>query len=247
MSNSLLVMKYALKNQLRMTAATLISIMVIMICVAGTAVLMCYLLIGPEMEKTIPDRAVLETGMGGVLFLASFITVGVYSNVFTYQSLVREKARGNIQAILATPVRPGEFLAGKTLAVSVPGFVFTIIMTVVVFFIVSSVYFTEVGFIVNPWMIISNIVAIPVLYLVVTLFVYVIGLAGKPGTANIIGQIFLPVMANVMIQLGIRTSLGTASWLFMVILFAVAILTGTAVYFLRRRITTETIMLSMQG
>jgi ABC-type Na+ efflux pump permease subunit len=248
MNNSLLVMKYALKNQLRLTSATLISVMVIMICAAGTIVLMCYLMIGPEMGKTVPDRAVLETGMGGVLFLAGFITIGVYSSVFTYQSLVREKARGNIPALLATPVRPFELLAGKTLAVFVPGFALTVVMVIAAFFIVNLVYYTDdLGFIVNPWMIISNIVAVPVLYLAVTLFVYVIGLAGKPGTANIIGQIFLPVMANVMIQLGIRTSLGTASWLFMVILFAAAVLIGSAVYFLRGRMVTETIMLSMQG
>lgn len=248
MSNILLVMKYALKNQLRMTATTLISVMVIMICVAGTIVLITYLLIGPEMEKTVPNRAVLETGMGAVLFLAGFITIGIYSSVFTYQSLVREKARGNIQALLATPVRPRELLAGKVLAVSVPGFLFTVVMVVAAFFIINIVYFTgEVGFVVNHWMIISTIIAVPLLYLSVTFFVHVIGLAGKPGTANVIGQIFLPLMANVMIQLGTRTSLGTASWLFMVILFALAAVIGTSVYFLRNKVATETIMLSIQG
>ncbi|NLE09473.1 MAG: hypothetical protein GX631_09505, partial [Dehalococcoidales bacterium] len=168
--------------------------------------------------------------------------------VFTYQSLVREKARGNIQALLATSVRPVELLVGKVLAVFVPGFVFTVIMTVAAFLIINGIYFiSEVGFVVNPWMVISNIIAVPLLYLVVTLFVHVVGLTGKPGTANIIGQIFLPVMANVMIQLGIRTSLGTASWQFMMILFGAAAVIGTSVYFLRNKVATETIMLSIQG
>lgn len=248
MSNILLVMKYALKNQLRMTATTLISVMGVLICVAGTIVLISYLMINPEMEKTVSDRTILETGMGAVLFLASFITIGVYSNVFTYQSLVREKARGNIQALLATPVQPDELLSGKALAVFIPGFVFTVVMVVVAFFIINTVYFIdEVGFVVNPWMVISNIIAVPILYLVMTLFVYVIGLAGKPGTANIISQIFLPVMANVMLQLGIRTSLGTASWLFMVILFGVATVIVISVFLMKKKLTTETIMLSIQG
>ncbi len=248
MSNTLLVMKYALKNQVRMLAATLISVMVIMICVVGPIVLLSQLMIAPEMEKAVPDRAVLENAVGGMLFFASFITIGIYSSVFTYGSLVKEKSRGNIQALLTTSVRPGELLTGKSLAIFIPGFFFAIVMVVASFFIINLMYFAgKVGFIVNPWMIISSFLAIPVLYLSVTFFVHIIGLIGKPGTANIIAQIFLPVMVNLMAQLGFRTSLGTASWLFMTILLAVAAVIGVCALVLKNRLTTEKIILSIQG
>jgi ABC-type Na+ efflux pump permease subunit len=80
------------------------------------------------MEKAAPDMSVLQNAMGVTLFCASFISIGIYSSVFSYQSLVREKARGNIQALLATPVSPREMWMGKSLAVFIPGLIFTVVM-----------------------------------------------------------------------------------------------------------------------
>jgi ABC-type Na+ efflux pump permease subunit len=248
MSNTLLVMKFAVKNQLRMTATTVITLTIIFICVVGTIAILATLILTPEMEKEVPDISVLENALGITLFCASFISIGVYTSVFSYQSLVREKARGNIQALLATPVSPREMWLGKSLAVFIPGLIFTIIMTLATFLVLNIIYFSDdTGFVFTPWMFLSNLIAVPILYLAVTMFVHIIGLVGKPVTANVIGQIFLPVMANIMIQLAVRSSLGAGSWLFAVILMGTAAVIAVGMFPAYRNMTTERIILSLQG
>jgi ABC-2 type transport system permease protein len=248
MSNIALVLINSFRYNLRMRAAFFISMAIIFICVVGVIVIFSVLIINPEMEKPVPDISALENAMGLVLFSASFITIGIYSGVFSIQSMIREKARGNIQALLATPLTPGDIWLGKSLAVFLPGLVFTIILTIAAFLAINLIYFTgTTGFIATPWMFISNLIASPLLYFSVVLFLYIVGLTGKAGTANIITQIFLPVMANVMIQLGIRTSLGAGSWLFMLILIGTAVVIGIGSLSIRSRLITENIIMSLQG
>ena len=246
MSNIALVMKFAIKNQLRMISTTVITLTITFICVAGVIAIVAALLLNPEMEKTVPDMSVLENAMGIILFCASFISIGIYSSVFSYQSLVREKAGGNIQALLATPISTKGMWLGKSLAVFLPGLIFTVIMSIVAFIVLNLIYFSgDTGFIFTSWMFISNLLAVPLLYFAVTLFVHIIGLVGKPVTANVIGQIFLPVMANVMIQLAVRSSLGAGSWLFAVILLGTTVIIVIGMFPAYRNMTTERIILSL--
>ncbi len=246
MNKTSLVMKFAVKNQLRMTATTVITLAIIFICVAGTIAILAALILNPEMEKTAPDMSVVQNAMGVTLFCASFISIGIYTSVFSYQSLVREKARGNIQALLATPVSPHEMWLGKSLAVFLPGLVFTIILTIAAFLVLNLIYFTgDTGFVFTFWMFISNLLAVPLLYLAVTMFVHIVGLVGKPVTANVTGQIFLPLMANVMIQLAVRTSLSADSWLFALILLGTTAVIAIGMLLMYRNLKSETIMLSI--
>ena len=246
MNKTALVMKFAVKNQLRMAAATVITLTIMLICVAGTITILAALIINPEMEKAAPDMSVLKNAMGVTLFCASFISVGIYTSVFSYQSLVREKAGGNIQALLATPVSPRELWLGKSLAVFLPGLIFTIILTIAAFLILNIIYFTgDTGFVFTAWMFISNLLAVPLLYLAVTMFVHIVGLVGKPVTANVIGQIFLPVTANIMIQLAVRTSLGADSWLFAVILLGTTAVIAAGMIPMYSNLKSEAIMLSI--
>ena len=248
MNNITLVFANTVKDNLRLRVAAFITFTIIFICVVGVIILLSVLIINPEMDKPVPDIAALENALGLILFSASFFTIGIYCGVFSFQPLTREKARGNIQALLATPLKPADVWLGKSLGVFLPGLAFTVIMTIAAYFITNLVYFAgDIGFRGTPWMFISNLVASPLLYLAVTLFVHVVGLTGKAVTANIITQIFLPVMANVMIQLGVRTSLGSGSLLFTLILIGTTAIIGIGIFLIRSRLTTEKIILSLQG
>jgi ABC-2 type transport system permease protein len=246
MNKTALVMKFALKNQLRMTATTVISLTVILICVAGIIAIVAALVLNPETEKAAPDMSVLKNAMGLSMFCASFTSIGIYTSIFSYQSLVREKARGNIQALLATPVSPQELWLGKSLAVFLPGLVLTIILTIAAFLVLNLIYFSGgTGFVLTAWIVISNLIAVPLLYLAVTMFVHIVGLVGKPVTANVIGQIFLPLMANVMAQLAVHTSLASDSWLFAVILLGTMVIIALGIISMYGRLKSETIILSI--
>lgn len=245
MSYVSMVMKATIKNSLRLRSVVIVALAVVFICVIGVAAIFATQFIGPGVITAAPDRAHLENFLGLVLFTTSFLSIGILANVNAFQSLVREKARGNIQALLATPLEPNDVWVGKSLAIFLPGLIFAAVMTIAAFLVLNYIYFVpSTGFLLTPWMLISSLAAVPLLYLAFMLLVHEVGLAGKPATANVICQVFLPVMVALMINLAVRGAVNAGSWLFTVVLVLLALIIGITVLALRSRLTTERIVLS---
>ena len=245
MKYTALVMNATIKNNFRWRIAAFIIFGIVFICVAGVAVLFIALFIKPEAKAASPDLSILENALGLILFMTSFCSVGIYSSVFAAQSLIREKTRGNIQALLATPVRPVDICLGKTLGVFLPGLMFGIPMTLVMFLLINYAYLIPVtGFVATPWMLVSSFIAVPLVFLSLTLLVHLIGMTGKAATGNVIAQVFLSVMPALMINLAIRELSSSGSWLFTVILLGIAGIIGIFALIIRPKLTTERIILS---
>lgn len=245
MNNTSLIMRTAIKTSLRMRSVVVVSIGIVLICVIGVAAIFATQFIGPGVKTAVPDQAALENFFGLILFTTSFISIGIFASVNAFQSLTREKSRGNIQALLATPLSPGDIWLGTSLAVFLPGFFFALIMTLAAFLVLNLIYFMpDMGFMFTPWMLISNLIAVPLIYLSLMLLVHQIGLAGKPATANVITQIFLPVMIALMINLAVRDVINAGSWLFTFILLCLALIIGIFVIRQRSKLTIERIILS---
>lgn len=245
MSYVSMVMKATIKNSLRLRSVVIVALAVVFICVIGVAVIFATQFIGPGVITAAPDRAHLENFLGLILFTTSFLSIGILANVNAFQSLVREKARGNIQALLATPLEPNDVWVGKSLAIFLPGLIFAAVMTIAAFLVLNYIYFVpSTGFLLTPWMLINSLAAVPLVYLAFMLLVHEVGLAGKPATANIICQVFLPVMVTLMINLAVRGVVNAGSWLFTVVLVLLALIIGITVLALRSRLTTERIVLS---
>lgn len=239
-------MTAAIKNFIRLRSVIVVATGAVLICIIGIAVLFITQFIIPEVRKSIPDQSVIDNYLGLILFTTSFLCIGVYANVFAFQSLTREKARGNIQALLATPLEPRDIWIGKSLAVFIPGLVFAMVMTFAVLLVINYAFLIpDIGFIVTPWMVISNFVAVPLIYLALNLLVHIVGLTGKPATGNVISQIFLPVMITLMINLAVRDVPNAGSWLFMVILLGTAIIIGIIILIVHPKLTVENIILSL--
>jgi ABC-type transport system involved in multi-copper enzyme maturation permease subunit len=245
MKYTALVMKTAMKNNFRLRAVAIVLTGIVFICVVGLAVLFGTQFIRPEVNAAAPSRSVLENFLGLILFITSFISIGIYASVFAFQSMTREKARGNIQALLATPINPDNIWLGKSLGVFLPGLAFAVVMTLAALLAINYIYFVpRMGFIVTPWMIVSSFIAVPLVYLALSLLVHLVGLTGKPATGNVIAQIFLPVMIALMINLAVRNMPNVGSWLFAVILLSVAAVIGVIVLAIRPTLTIEKVILS---
>ncbi|OGF99952.1 hypothetical protein A2Y99_02525 [Candidatus Gottesmanbacteria bacterium RBG_13_37_7] len=102
------------------------------------------------------------------------------------------------------------------------------------------------GFLITPWMAISSFVAVPLIYLCLSLLVHLVGLTGKPATGNVIVQVFLPIIMTLMINLMIHHILDAVSWLFTLANLGIAAAIGIIVIFLQPRLTRERIVLSRQ-
>ena len=240
-----LIIITSIRNNLRLKIVLIVYISVVIICVLGIAITFCVFLIAPAMDAASPDRSELELYLGLIMYTTCFISLGVNLNAFAFQSMTREKSRGNIESLLATPLKVKDIWIAKSLAVFVPGLVLGEILTFIVLITVNYIYFVpSIGFLFNPWIAVSSFIAVPLIYLCLSLLVHLIGLTGKPATGNVIVQIFLPIIITLMINLMLRHILDATSWPFTLANLGVAAAAAIAVIFLQPRLKKEKIVLS---
>lgn len=240
-----LIIITSIKNNLRLKITLIVYIAVTMMCILGVAIALCLFLIAPEMNKELPDRSELELYLGLIMYVTCFISVGVNLNSFAFQSMTREKSRGNIESLLATPLKVKDIWIAKSLALFIPGLVQGEILTLIVLITVNYIYFVPtIGFLFTPWIAISSFLTAPLIYLCLSLVFHLIGLTGKPATGNVIVQVFLPVIINLMINLAVRHILDITSWPFTLANFGIAAVILITIIFLRPRLIRERIVLS---
>ena len=244
MKDICLITSVSIRNNLRSKIIVAVLIAVVLICAISLVLAFCLLAIGPAMKAEVLDRHTLERFLSVTIYGACLIGLGINMNVFA-QTMIREKSRGNITALLATPLKASHIWTGKSLAVFLPGLVLGEVLGLISLLSVNYIYFVpKIGFLINTWMAISSFVAVPIIYLSLSLLVHIIGLAGKPATANVIVQVFLPVFASLMINIGVRHILDAASWSFTVTNLGLAMIIVVIAMLLQPRLTRERIVLS---
>ena len=245
MRDIILIAATSMKNNLRLKIIIAVSIAVILLCVVALIVAFCILAVAPAMEAETIDVHALKVYLTVIVYSSCLIGLGVNMNVFAFQTMTREKSRGNMAALLATPLDVRRIWIAKSLAVYLPGLILGEMLALISLIAVNYVYFVpEVGFLFTPWMAVSGFLAAPLIYLGLSLLVHLIGLTGKPATGNVIVQVFLPVFASLMINLGVHNVLDAASWPFAVTNIGVALTIAVIGVMLRSRLTKERIVLS---
>jgi ABC-2 type transport system permease protein len=240
-----LITAMTIRNNLRLKVTIAVLIAVVLICAISLVVAFCLLAIGPTMKAEIPDKHTLEMYLSVIVYGAGLIGLGVNMNVFASQTMTREKSRGNITALLATPLQASHIWIAKSLAVFLPGLVMGEILALISLLAINYIYFIpKIGFLLNPWIAISSFIAVPLIYLSLSLLAHLIGLTGKPATGNVIVQVFLPVFTSLMINLGVHNVLDASSWQFTLANLGLAVVIGIIAILLRPRLTRERIVLS---
>lgn len=245
MRDIILVTINSIRNNLKSKALTIVFVCITLMIASGLTLFFCLLLIAPAMNTSAPDKIQLELYLSLIMYTTCLICLGINMNVFAFQSMTKEKSRGNIESLLATPLSIKGIWIAKSLAVFIPGLVLGEILTFVSMLVVNYIYFVpKVGFIYTHWIGLNSFLVVPLIYLCLSFLVHLIGLTGKPVTGNIIVQIFLPVSLNLMINLILRHVLDAASWSFTLANFGMAAVIIIIVIFLQPRITRERIVLS---
>jgi ABC-type Na+ efflux pump permease subunit len=246
MRNMGIIFSTSMKNNFTSKAVAVIWYGIALLLASGMIILFGVLLIGPEAGKLSPDRSQLELYMAVTMFSVSLIGLGVNLNALGFTSMIREKAKGNIQSLLVTNLSIKDIWLAKTLAVFVPGLIAGTVLTLATLLVLNFVYFVPaVGFLINPWISITSFIIYPALYLCLGLLVNLVGLTNKPVNANIIAQVFLPVFINVVIQVMLRSSfMDYTSWQFMLINLGFVIIVGAVVLIVAPRISKERVVLS---
>ena len=240
-----LITMSSIKNNLRSRMVAGVAFGVVIICAIGMTAALSLLLIAPAMKMPSPDKQHLETYLSLILFAINLLGLGVNLNAFAFQNLTREKSRGIIQSLLATPLNEKQIWFGKSLAIFLPGLMLGELLTMIALLTINYVFFVpQMGFIINPWIIVSSFVAVPLMYLSLSLLVYLIGLTSKPANGNVISIIFLPLIITLIINLVLRSGLNAGGWIFTLTNLGIAVGIGTISLILQPRLTKERIIMS---
>ena len=245
MSNICLITSTGIKNNLRSKIVLIVYIIVLLICASAVVVSISILAIQPELDKEQPDKLILERYLGVIVYSTSLITIGIYFNSFAFKSLTREKSRGIIASLLAAPLTAKDIWLGKSLAIFIPALIFGEAFTLIVLIILNYIYFIPgTGFLINPWIALSSFLAAPLIYFCLSLMTHLIGLTGKPASADVIANIFLPVIVSLSINLAMQNILDVNSWSFTAANLGIAAIIFIITIPLLRRLTNENIVLS---
>jgi ABC-2 type transport system permease protein len=240
-----LLIKTSIKNNIHLKIPLIVYIIVTILSVTGITLIFLIISILPEMEKGAPDIATLELFSSIIIFTACTLGVGVNLNAFAFNSIIREKTSGTIESLLATPLRAESIWIARSIAIFIPGLAVGEFLGVLVMIILNYIYFIpKIGFILNPWAALSSFIIVPLVFLALSLLSHLVGLTGRAASANIIVQIFLPVFANVMINLSIHHVLEITSWTFAAANFGVAAAIFIISFFFKGRLKKERIVLS---
>ena len=192
---------------------------------------------------------VLGLFIGLVLyFLPLFILLAF---VFAFASLpvTKEKANGNIETLMATPLSPRDLWLGKSLAIFLPAYVISVIAAVIVVLAVnlSAILPAAGGFVLPGSALVLGLVINPLLFLSLLLLTILLALADNPDIA--IAPSFI---LGFGLMMGMPVGLGLGwfdirSWS-----FALWYLAGTGVFFgavlfFSRTLTRQNIVLSSRG
>lgn len=151
------------------------------------------------------DGDLMIAAGGGLVYCTGLIVAGLFLNISATQPMIRAKATGMVEAILAAPAEPGDLWTALSLAAVIPGLAIALCAGLVGAAAIQLVYFTPFAVSVfGPWTIVNCFVLLPAMYLALSFLVHAISLPGRASSGAVIAQVFFPVYTSLVINLGAR-------------------------------------------
>ena len=236
-------------RELRQTNTFLIICIVFSVVTIAIAVVTSVILQKQEWIGQKEARPMLELIVGLIAYFLPLAVLMVFIWAFSSLPVVKEKVNGNIASLIATTLTPKEIWWGKSLAIFIPGYIISIISTMIVLLAVNlSVIVPANGIFLLPLpLILTSLIFNPLLLFGLLLFIILFSLAYNPDIA--ITPSFL-VGFGLMMGIPLGMALGVidlASWSFSIWYLAGVIIVWIIVLSLARLLTKEKIILSAKG
>ncbi len=234
----------------RQTSSFLIIVIVFTIITIAAAVL-TNIILGRQEWLQIKTVAlpILELIIGLMAYYLPLFILMTFIWAFSSLPIIKEKVNGNIASLCATTLTPKEIWIGKSLAIFLPGFVISLVSTLIVLLSVNLITVRPAtGDILLPVpLMITSLVTSHLLFLGLLLFIVLFSLAKNPDIA--IAPSFIVGFGLMMgIPLGMVTgNINLTSWSFCIWYSAGTALIWAIVCFLSRILTKENIVLSSKG
>ncbi len=187
--------------------------------------------------------------MGMTCYLSAFLAVGIGVIIFISDPVTKEKARGTIESLMATPLKAKNVWLGKSLAAFLPSLILGLVLTFIIVAMLNYLYVMPAihHFVLPAPAAISSFLLVPFIFLGLTLLVMCIAMMSNPHYALAIAIIVFVAGASVIPQLWSRGTINFLSLDFVLINLGLVILLGVVNFFLARLLTKEKVVLSSKG
>jgi hypothetical protein len=192
---------------------------------------------------------IFEMIIGAVAYFMPLSVLMSFIWAFANLTIIKEKADGNVESLLATPLSPKEIWIGKSLAIFLPGYAISVACTMIILLAVNFfIIIPAAGKFVLPLpSVLISFFINPLLFLALLLFIVLFSLANNPDIA--IAPSFL-IGFGLMIGIPLGTATGAINLVSRPFLFWC--LGGTIIFWaidigLYRLLTKEKIVLLNKG
>jgi ABC-2 type transport system permease protein len=236
-------------KELRQTSAFLIIIIVFAVITITAAVFTSIILKKQEWLRIEAARPMLELIMSLIAYFLPLFVLMTFIWAFASLPIIKEKVNGNIESLLATPLGPKEIWIGKSLAIFVPGFVISIISTIIVLLAINLIAIKPVTgiFFFSFQIVLTCFIINPLLFFGLLLFIVLFSLTNNPDIA-ITPSFIVGFGLMTGIPLGVATGvINLASWSFLLWYAIVTLVIWAAVLYFTRLLTKEKIVISSKG
>jgi ABC-type Na+ efflux pump permease subunit len=167
--------------------------------------------------------------------------------IFATYSVIVDKAKRNIESLMATPVSLNQIWMGKCLAVTLPSIVIALVVSIIAFIVINFIAImpdTNQFIFPEPSAIVSALVLLPMLiFAIVAIVLYLQLTISNPRFANFV---FTGIFFVVFFGSSVLTGSGINFNFSYVFLGLIAICAGIA-FILSRFLTKEKVLLSSKG
>ncbi len=236
-------------RELRQTNAFLIVSILFALITAAASVIITVALRRKELPEKEIAWPMLELIIGLVAYFLPLFVIMTFIWAFANLTIIKEKVNGIIESLLATPLGPGEIWIAKSMAIFLPGYIMSIISTLIILLSVNFfaiIPITGIFILPAPALLISLLIN-PLIFLALLLFIVLFSMANNPEIA--IAPSFLVGFGLMIgIPLGVATgAINLVSWSFALWCLGGAILFLAIDCGLYRILTKENIILSSKG
>ena len=201
---------------------------------------------GPAWEDA---RRLLELFVGLIVNYAPLTVLFTCMATWATDLIAKEKAKGPIESLLATPLTAKGLWIGKSLAIFLPAYVMGLISTLIVVLVVNfaAILPTMHHFVLPPPEALTSFIMIPLLMFALISVGVLFSLITNPMVGQTIVMFIGVILLQLVGQVGGRITWLLASWDYALYNLAGAALLGTIAFFLFRFLTKERIVLSSKG
>lgn len=225
---------------------TYLSTMLIVVVIV--AIIMAKAVIGPYSRKSGVTSEQLGFCLQNIMLGFMAGTMGICYNVMLSVPLMKDKANGNIESMLAASASVKDIWVSRTISLYIPALLTTYTFTIVTSVILKSMYIKN-GFTLelNGWFMATAYIAVPLVYLSLCFLVNLIGLCFAVEISNLIGNIFGPAFAIVSINIAARKVLNPNSCALFIAVMVLAVILMVICLCMMGALNKEKIVLSCKA